>query len=166
MKLISKIIPLFLMFTTLIFAQSKPASPAESVVGKIGNANVTIKYGSPSVKGREIWGGLVPFDKVWRAGANNATTFETDQNIKIEGKELPKGKYSFFVIPNATSTTLIFNKVQEQWGAYKYEESRDQLRVIVKPQVVENTAEKLEYKITENKVYLNWEKWSIGFEVK
>ncbi len=166
MKNILKIVPLFLMFTTLIFAQSKPASPAESVSGKIGNANITIKYGSPSVKSREIWGGLVPFDKVWRAGANNATTFETDQNISIEGKELPKGKYTFFVIPNATSTTLIFNKVQEQWGSYKYEESRDQLRVSVKPQVVEKSVEKLEYTISENKIFLNWEKWSIGFGVK
>jgi len=97
MKLQNKTLVLFFAFliSTFVFAQKKVASPAETVSGKINGATITIKYGSPSVKGRAIWGALVPYDKVWRAGANDATTFETDKTITIEGKQLPAGKYSF-----------------------------------------------------------------------
>lgn len=79
------------------FAQDtkKPASPPATATGKIKDATITIAYSSPSVKGRKIWGGLESYDKVWRAGANEATTFETDKNITVQGKPLPAGKYSF-----------------------------------------------------------------------
>src|SRR5579864_100375 len=96
---------LFVVATTLIcsfaFAQNgKPrVSPAQSVSGMINKANITIAYSSPSVKGREIWGGLVPYDSVWRAGANEAITFETDKAIEVAGKQLPAGKYGFFLLP-------------------------------------------------------------------
>src|SRR5882757_2986428 len=85
---------------TLAFSQTaKPrVSPPASVSGIVHRANLMINYSSPSVKGRTIWGGLVKYDSVWRAGANEATTFETDKNIKVAGKLLPKGKYSFFLI--------------------------------------------------------------------
>ncbi len=78
-------------------AKPKP-SPAATATGKIKDATITINYSSPAVKERKIWGGLEPYDKVWRAGANDATTFETDKDIKVEGKTLPAGKYSFFLI--------------------------------------------------------------------
>ena len=99
-----------LLTVTFVNAQDKPASPAAIATGKINGANITIKYSSPSVKGRKIWGELVPFDKVWRAGANEATTFETDKDLIVEGLKLPAGKYSFFVIPNEKECILIFNK--------------------------------------------------------
>jgi hypothetical protein len=77
---------------------SRPSPPA-TATGKVGGANITINYSSPSVKGRKIWGDLVPYGKVWRAGANEATTFETDKAITVEGKNLPAGKYSLFALP-------------------------------------------------------------------
>jgi len=161
---------LFVLFvSTNVMAQdAKPkASPAETVTGKIGNANITINYSSPSVKGRKIWGGLEAYDKVWRAGANDATTFETDKDVKVEGKNLPAGKYSFFLIPKESGTwTAIFNKEPKQWGAYKYEEAKDALRVDVKVKPLAETQEKLVYKITNKGFSLNWDKVSVPVAVK
>ena len=168
MKLIRKfqfsLIALFIV--SFINAQSKPASSAEVATGKINGATITIKYGSPSVKARQIWGGLVPFNEVWRAGANEATTFETDKDLMVEGSKLPAGKYSFFVIPNEKECTVIFNKIAKQWGSGKYNEKEDQLRVKVKPEAVKVSAEKLVYTIAKNKIVLGWEKWNIPLKVK
>lgn len=146
--------------------KEKPASPAESTTGKINGTTITINYSSPSVKGRAIWGGLVPFGQVWRAGANNATTFITDKEVTIENAKLPAGKYTFFVIPEKTECTIIFNKVKEQWGAYDYKQSEDQLRVKVKPVATDKSAEKLVYTIGKDNVTLSWEKWNIPIKVK
>jgi Protein of unknown function (DUF2911) len=168
MKLQNKKLALIFLFliSAFSFAQKKASSPAETVTGKVNGANITIKYGSPSVKGRAIWGALVPFNQVWRAGANDATTFETDKTITIEGKQLPAGKYSFFVIPSENESILIFNKEAKQWGAYEYKAGSDQLRVTVKNKKADVLAEKLEYKIMQTRVELVWENWIIGFEVK
>jgi Protein of unknown function (DUF2911) len=157
----------FLLLSTFFtFAQDKPKSPPETATGTINGASITINYGSPSVRGRKIWGELVPLDKVWRAGANNATTVNTDKDLTIDGKKLPAGKYSFFVIPNAESSTIIFNKVSDQWGAYKYDEKKDQLRFKVKPEVMESSTEKLFYLINGNDIVLNWENWRFIIPVK
>src|SRR6476619_4117074 len=91
-------------------------SPKMTATGKIGEANVTITYGSPSVKGRKIWGGLVPYDKVWRAGANEATQIETDKDLIVEGKKLPAGKYSLYTIPGEKEWQVIINVQTGQWG--------------------------------------------------
>lgn len=155
-----------LLIVNVAGAQGKPASGKEVVTGKINGAEITINYGSPSVKGREIWGALVPFDQVWRAGANDATTFETNKDITIEGRKLPAGKYSFFVIPNKKECIIIFNKEAKQWGAYKYKEQDDQLRVTVKPQAVNTSTEKLVYHINANSVVLSWGNWNIPVVVK
>ncbi|HTK22302.1 MAG TPA: DUF2911 domain-containing protein, partial [Mucilaginibacter sp.] len=91
-----------LMLPALLKAQedkSKRPSPPATATGKIGDATITINYSSPSVKGRKIFGGILPYDKLWRAGANEATMFETDKDIVVEGKKLPAGKYSFFATP-------------------------------------------------------------------
>lgn len=168
MGLERKIKWMFITFisVTCMNAQSKPASPASVVTGKINNATININYSSPSVKGRQIWGALVPFGKVWRAGANDATTFETDKDIAIEGLKLPAGKYSFFVIPNEQECVLIFNKEAKQWGSYKYKESEDQLRVNVKQKKTDSNTESLVYLINTNSIVLKWEKWEIPFKVK
>ena len=147
-------------------AQAKPASSKEVATGKINGADITINYSSPSVKAREIWGRLVPFNEVWRAGANEATTFETTKDIMVEGSKLPAGKYSFFVIPSAKECIIIFNKEAKQWGSGKYNEKEDQLRVKVKPQVPKSSAEKLVYTIAKNKMTLSWEKWNIPVMIK
>jgi len=159
---------LFISLLTLTFinAQNKPASPAAVATGKINGATISINYCSPSVKERKIWGELVPFNKVWRAGANDATTFETDKDITIEGSKLPAGKYSFFVIPNDKECILVFNKEAKQWGAYKYKESEDQLRVTVKQKLTDASTESLVYSINKNNIVLSWEKWEIPFKVK
>lgn len=105
-------------------------SPKASVSYTIGYTTVTINYSSPAVRGREIWGVMEPYEKVWRAGANEATTIEFSANVVVEGQKLPAGKYSFFLIPRERgSWTAIFNKVASQWGAYKYDKSQDALRV-------------------------------------
>src|SRR6185437_4669611 len=101
-----------LCMASLLWAQgdkSKRPSPPETATGTVGGASISINYSSPSVKGRKIWGGLVPYDKVWRAGANEATIFETNKAIKIEGKDLPAGKYSLFATPGENEWTIILN---------------------------------------------------------
>jgi hypothetical protein len=158
----------FLSLSTIFSAnaQEKKASPAEVVQGKFKNATVSINYSSPSVKNRAIWGELVPFGKVWRAGANEATTFETDKDLMIEGQKLPAGKYSFFVIPEKNQATVIFNKVSKQWGSSKYNEAEDAIRVKVKPQVRKEKAEQLVYRFTPKSIVLSWDNWDIPVLVK
>lgn len=168
MRLQKKIQLLFVTLVTVTFvnAQNKPASPASSATGQINGATISIKYSSPSVKGRVIWGELVPFNKIWRAGANAATTIETDKDLTIEGSKLPAGKYAFFVIPNEKECVLIFSKVAKQSGTYDYKEKDDQLRVTVKQIAVESSTESLVYTINKNDIVLSWEKWNIPFSVK
>ena len=112
-----------LLATTFVFAQepAKPApkamaSPAAKAEGKIGDKSIVISYHQPAVKGRKIWGDLVPFDKVWRTGANNATTITLDKDVKVGGKTLAAGRYAIFSIPTATDWTIIFNKGADQWA--------------------------------------------------
>ena len=168
MGLQKKIYVLFIALLTVPFvnAQDKPASPVVVATGKINGATISIMYSSPSVKGREIWGELVPFDKVWRAGANDATTFETDADLIIEGSKLLAGKYSFFVIPSENQCVLIFNKEAKQWGSYKYNQKDDQLRVTVKQKISDINTERLVYNIDKNSIVLSWEKWNIPFTVQ
>jgi hypothetical protein len=170
-KIIKSITLLFTAVTISVgaFAQEakKPASPAATATGKIKDATITINYSSPSVKGRKIWGGLEKYDAVWRAGANDATTFETDKAITVEGKALPAGKYSFFLIPKESGTwTAIFNKEPKQWGAFKYEESKDQLRVDVKTKALASTQETLVYKVNKGGFTLDWDKISVPVSIK
>ncbi|MDB5128143.1 DUF2911 domain-containing protein [Mucilaginibacter sp.] len=155
-----------MLFSVITFAQDKPvASPRDSVSGKVNGATISINYGSPSVKGRKVYGGLVPLDSVWRAGANEATVFTTSKDITVQGKKLPAGTYGFFVIPTATTWTVIFNKVAKQWGAYKYDKTKDALRVTVKP-VKSAMNERLVYKINAKGFSLNWDKLSVPVAVK
>ncbi|MFV8344592.1 DUF2911 domain-containing protein [Flavobacterium sp. ZB4P13] len=168
MRLLKKIHLLLIAFLIVnsLNAQEKPSSTKEVVSGKINGATISINYGSPSVRAREIWGKLVPFNQVWRAGANDATTFETDKELTIDGSKLPAGKYSFFIIPNEKECIIIFNKEAKQWGAYKYKEKEDQLRVTVKQQIAKSTAEKLVYTIDKNSIALSWDNWSIPIAVQ
>jgi hypothetical protein len=146
-------------------AQQPKASPAAKASGKAGNANITIMYSQPSAKGRVIFGDLVPYGKVWRTGANEATIFETDSDITVEGKKLPVGKYALFTIPGEKSWTIIFNKTWNQWGSFKYKEDDDVLKVEVKPQAAPMT-ETMTIQVANNKVKLMWEKTAVEFAVK
>ncbi|RWY55935.1 DUF2911 domain-containing protein [Mucilaginibacter gilvus] len=154
-----------LLVSSFAFAQQKPASPRDSVSVKVAGSTITINYGSPSVKGRKVFGELEAYGKVWRTGANEATVFTTTKDIKVEGKTLPAGTYGFFAIPTETTWTIIFNKVAKQWGAFKYDESKDALRVTVKP-VAAAMSERLVYKINAKGFSLNWDKLSVPVSVK
>src|ERR1700712_888498 len=147
--------------------EKKPIpSPRDSVSGVVAGSHIKIWYGSPSVKGRKIFGGLEPYGKVYRAGANEATTFTTDKNIMVEGKSLPAGTYAFFVIPAEKGPwTVIFNKTAKQWGAFKYDESKDQLRVMVLPEKID-LQERLIYLITKDGFSMNWENTSVPVTIK
>src|SRR5881392_1931883 len=108
-------------------------SQAAEVKQRITLADITVKYHRPLVKGRKIWGGLVPYGKVWRAGANENTTIEFSDPVSVEGKPLAKGVYGLHMIPNQDSCTIIFSKTNTAWGSYSYDEKEDALRVEVKP---------------------------------
>ena len=150
-------------------------SPKAFVMQTIGLKDVSISYSRPGVKGRKIWGGLVPYDKVWRAGANEATKFVFTSDVLINGKKLSAGSYSFFTIPTKNNWTLIFNKVADQWGAFEYNQAEDAMRFTVKPQQNEFT-EWLEYTFSDMKVSkdgknsavvnLIWEKLRVPFTIE
>ncbi|MBZ0199749.1 MAG: DUF2911 domain-containing protein [Ignavibacteriaceae bacterium] len=145
-------------------------SPMAEVKQTVGFTDVEIIYSRPGVKGRTIWGALVPYNIVWRAGANEATKFIFSSDVFIEGKKLKAGAYSFFALPGRNEWSLIFNKVADQWGAFEYNESQDAIRIKVKPQ--KNTpTEWLTFTITKTsefnaEVTLLWEMLKLEFEVK
>lgn len=143
-------------------------SPAREVSGTIGGANIKVRYSSPAVKERIVWGDLVPYGKVWRTGADEATVIEFDKDMLVQGKKIPAGKYALFTIPRESGDwTVIFNKVWDQWGAYNYDEAEDALRVEVKVLDLETPMENLRFDIgTEDRIILSWEKLMIPIEVK
>ncbi|MDH5365444.1 MAG: DUF2911 domain-containing protein [Cyclobacteriaceae bacterium] len=147
----------------------KPKSPKTSAMGNIGNNHVHIEYSSPSVRGRQIWGGLVPFGEVWASGAHKATSINFSSDVKIDGVIIPKGKYGFFTIPNEKKWTVIINKNWEQHLADDYDQNEDLVRVIVKPEEI-SFVEALHYDVTStdnNKGFISmkWEKLKISIEI-
>ncbi|WP_316805425.1 DUF2911 domain-containing protein [Pedobacter nototheniae] len=158
------IILIVAVISVTCFAQNKKPrlSLPDTVTAKLANTNITITYSRPAVNGRKIWGGLVPYDSVWRAGANEATTFHADKDITVQGKLLPAGTYAFFLIPRENAAWIaIFNKVDKQWGAFKYDEKQDQLRVEVQPVVIKDNQELLRFLITPKGILLEWENISL-----
>jgi hypothetical protein len=113
-------------------AAEKRASPHEQASITIAGKKVTIDYGRPFKKGREIFGGLVPWNEVWRAGADEATTLTTEADLTIGTLQVPKGTYTLFLLPTQKGWTLIVNKVAKQWGAYSYDAKKDLGRVPMK----------------------------------
>jgi len=123
------------LFAPSAFAQLKlpRVSPKSSVMQTVGLTDVTISYSRPGVKGRTIWGDLVPYDKVWRTGANEATIITFSNDVTINGKALPAGTYSLHTQPGKSSWSFIFNKKAEQWGSYSHDPAQDALRVDAVP---------------------------------
>src|SRR5258708_5635815 len=109
-------------------------SPKASIMQTVGLTDVTITYSRPAVKKRQIWGTLVPYDEVWRTGANEATVFTVSDDVTINGAALPKGTYSLHTIPGKDEWTIIFNKTANQWGSFSYDAAQDALRVKAKPE--------------------------------
>lgn len=153
-----------LLFATLTFAQE---SPRKQATGKIGAATAIVDYGSPSVKGRTIWGELVPYGKVWRAGANENTTFSFDKDVKIGKNTVKAGKYGFFIIPSENKEwTIILNGKNDAWGANGYNQDLDVLRLNVKPDYTVSNQEVLDYAISESEIIIKWAKVKIVIPVQ
>lgn len=128
------------MFVVLVFADSVRAelelprlSPLARVSQRVGLTDIEVEYGSPGVKGREIWGGLVPYDKLWRTGANAATKVSFSRDVLVAGKEVPAGTYAIFTLPTKKTWTVILNKNPNQGGTGSYDKALDQLRFQAKP---------------------------------
>jgi hypothetical protein len=159
------------------------ASLKASVMQRLGtDTDITIEYSRPGVKGRKIWGELVPYGMTpgnernnnkplpWRAGANENTTIAFNKNILVEGKELPAGKYSVHMIPSEKDWVVIFNKVAASWGSYSYDEAEDALRITVTPKEAP-FQEWLSYGFedlagTSATAYLYWEKLKVPFKIE
>lgn len=159
---------LTLAFVTPLVAERADDSERKSknalAEGTIDGVQVSVAYGAPQVRGRKVWGGLVPFGEVWRTGADEATTITFSHDVTIEGKKLAAGTYALFTIPTETSWTFVFNKVAKQWGAYKYDQSEDALRVNVDT-AGHDMVEALTFQIDGDHVNLHWEKLVVGFQV-
>ena len=145
-------------------------SPKATVTQTVGLTDVTIAYCRPSVKGRAIWGGLVPYDQVWRTGANEATTITFADDVTIEGTRLPAGTYGLFTIPGKDEWIVIFNKGAKQWGAYEYKQAEDVLRIKAKPQPAA-FQELMTFSFSavsseSAQVALNWENLQVAFTFK
>jgi hypothetical protein len=119
-------------------SEPKP-SPLAMATYKYKDTYIKVTYGAPSKKGRQIFGNLVPFGKVWRTGANEATEITFTQNVQIAGNLVPAGTYTLFTIPNAQKWTLLLNKELGQWGAYKYDEKKDVISSLGIPVPTEET---------------------------
>lgn len=147
--------------------KSQRPSPPAVATATVNGGTATIDYSQPGVKDRKIWGDLVPYDKVWRVGANEATTLTIEKDVKIDGKTLKAGKYALFAIPGKTEWTFIINSVWDQWGAYNYDASKDVMRFQVKPEKSDKFHERLTYTIgNDGKVKLMWENLVVSFDMK
>jgi Protein of unknown function (DUF2911) len=162
-----------MFLSSLIWAQedkSKRPSPPATATGKGKEATITIDYSSPAVKGRKIWGDLVPYDKVWRTGANEAVIFTTDKDIQVEGKSLPAGKYSLYTIPGEKEWMFIFNSETGQWGVNDSEETsddpkKDVLKVTVKSEKSAGFNERMKFSVDKNGFALSWENLKVPVSV-
>jgi hypothetical protein len=145
-------------------------SPNAWVSQMVGVTKISITYSRPGVKGRKIWGELVPYGEVWRSGANENTTITFSTPVKVEGHDLPAGTYGLQTIPTAGDWTIIFSKDAKEWGAFTYKKEDDALRVQAKPQPAE-MRERMAFEFddvtdTSAKVVLHWEKLKVPFTVE
>ncbi|WP_210464955.1 DUF2911 domain-containing protein [Rufibacter roseolus] len=164
-----------LFFTVSGFAQTMlklpQASPRANLTYTIGVTDITINYGAPGVKNREIWGKLVPYGKVWRAGANEATTIKFSTEVQIAQEKIPAGTYTLFVLPtDSTNWSLILSKQKGLWGTDGYDQSQDMVRIPFSPQwsVFHETLQYSVQDITPNsgRLSLNWANKQLVIPIK
>ena len=159
-----KITFVLLLVATVTFAQK---SPKKQATGKIGEVTATIDYSAPSVKDRVIWGELVKYDQIWRAGANENTTVSFDKDVKITGKTIPAGKYGLFVIPTkGNEWTVVLSKKNDAWGSKDYSESNDLVRFTVNTKATVENKEEMTFDVVNNGIQFNWEKIQFFIEVE
>jgi len=159
-----KLTLILLLITTVTFAQ---VSPRTQATGKTSEVTIDIDFGAPSVKERAIWGGLVPYGKVWRAGANENTTISFSTDVTIGEIAVPAGKYGFFIIPNENEEwVIILNTKNDAWGSSKYKQEDDLLRLNVTPEFKNENQEVLTYSVDEDGINFAWETARIEIPVK
>ena len=167
-------LPCLLLVAAVCSAQSTQMnlplqSQAAQITQTIGITDITIKYHRPLVNGRKVWGGLVPYGQVWRAGANLNTTITFANDVTIDGKTLPAGTYGLHMIPTETEWTVIFSRMHTAWGSFSYKEGEDALRVTVKPQATD-FHNALAYDFDQLQpdsavVVMSWDKVAVPFKV-
>jgi len=159
----------FFVFLNVYTAHYPMLSPFASVTQRVGLTDISVTYHRPSVRGRIIWGGVVPYDEIWRAGANEATVVSFSDNVKVAGHLLKAGSYSFFIVPSKKRWKVIFNSEPKQWGHFTRNKNKDVLSFYVLPKKIEHT-EWLTYCFSDlnfNSAILNlkWEKLQVSFTI-
>ena len=157
----------FVSCSSVVYSQADVAlprmSPSARISFSIGFTDIDISYSSPAIRNRAVWGNIVPYNQLWRAGANEATVITFSEDVKINDQLLAAGSYSFFVIPHRDGFwTAIFNRDTEQWGVRRYDESKDALRVKAPVDTLCDREERLHYYISDNSLdqgtlCLRWE---------
>ncbi len=150
-------------------AQKAPLSPRKQAEGTVGGKKVMVDYGAPSMRGRKIMGELVPYGKVWRTGANEATGFTTDGDITVGGTKVPAGKYTLYTLPGENGWKLIINKQTGQWGTV-YKEDQDLARVDMKVAKTPSPVEQMEIKFVPegdgSTMHIIWENTDASVDLK
>jgi hypothetical protein len=143
-------------------------SPLRTLEGEINGKKLTIQYGAPSVREREIWGNIAPYDQVWRTGANEATYVDFSEDVNVEGKSLKAGRYSLFTIPKEKGNwTVIFNSEWDlEHGHFQYKPENDVLRVESMPQWTAESQEQLSISIESSGIVVKWEKLILPIQIK
>jgi hypothetical protein len=149
MRKLTPILALAVSAGLMTAVHAQRASPHETAKATIDGATITVDYGRPYVKGRTIMGGLVPYGKVWRTGADEATTLTTDKAIQIAGAAVPAGKYTLYTLPGENEWQLIINKQTGQWGT-QYDQAQDLARVPLKKSATSAPVEQLTIGIDKN----------------
>ena len=150
--------------------QFPAASQHGTITQRVGLTDVSIDYSRPDKRGREVFGGLVPYGKVWRTGANEPTKIKFSDAVKIEGKDLPAGEYALYTMPGENEWTIIFSKNLKLWGAYGYKPDADALRVTVKPIALPNEVETFTIGVGDLKddgavIHLDWDKTRVPVQI-
>ncbi|MGK6351839.1 DUF2911 domain-containing protein [Parapedobacter sp. DT-150] len=147
-----------------------PASSPQTVTQGLGISSVTLTYSRPNMNGRKIFGGLEPYDTVWRTGANNVSTLTFDDEVTIAGNKVPAGTYGLFTIPGTKEWTIIISKNSKQWGAYSYKQEEDLFRFNVKPERLAKPLETFtiafsDVKPQSAKLNIAWERTQVSFDL-
>jgi len=156
--------------STASMDNSRKSIPAEAKK-RIGNTDIKINYTAPAVRGRAIWGELVPYNKVWVTGAHMASAMEVGKDFKVNDKIIPSGKYAIFTIPGKEEWIIIINKNWDQHLADEYSATDDVVRLNVKPTFTEEVTERLNYVIDQTvektgQVVISWEKIRLAFPIE
>ena len=169
---ITKLCTAVLLFTGFSsFAQLVPAPSSTQVISQnFGLGKITLTYARPNVKGRKIFGGMEPYDKVWRTGANSATVIKFSDEVIINGQKVPAGEYGLFSIPNENEWTIILSKTAKQWGAYTYKEADDLMRFKVKTDKLKDLVETMTLSFinvtpTTCDLQMKWEHSGFAFHI-